>query len=118
VHLAIKHRAEVYVQAKNHKASSSDISESLYGRLLSSAKANTFTVEDIYTANAQGDQNVQVWLNAEKLDSKATSQIKDVSLSVFVGSAGYNGCASFWFPSQKWLPQWWDTGNEFKDSAR
>jgi hypothetical protein len=88
--LVVEHSAEVYAQAKNQKVSSSDISKSLYSHLSSSAKVDTFTVEDIYAANAQGDQNVQVWLNAEQLDSKTTSQIKDVSLLIFVGSAGYN----------------------------
>jgi hypothetical protein len=56
--LVVKHSAEVYAQAKNQKVSSSDISKSLYSRLSSSAKVDTFTVEDIYAANAQGDQNV------------------------------------------------------------
>lgn len=77
--LVVKHSAEVCAQAKNQKVSSNDISKSLYSRLSSSAKVDTFTVEDIYAANAQGDQNVQVWLNAEQLDSKTTSQIKDVT---------------------------------------
>jgi hypothetical protein len=89
--LVVKHGAEVYAQAKNQQASSSDISKSLYGRLSSSTNIDTFTVEDIYAANAQGDQNVQVWLNAEQMDSKTTSQIKDVSLLVFVGSAKHHG---------------------------
>jgi hypothetical protein len=56
--LVVEHSAEVYAQAKNQKVSSSDISKSLYSRLSSFAKVDTSTVEDIYAANAQGDQNV------------------------------------------------------------
>ncbi|KAG1849193.1 hypothetical protein F4604DRAFT_94485 [Suillus subluteus] len=77
--LVVKHTDEVCTLAKEQKATTGDISKDLYGRLSSSAQVNTFTVEDIYAANEQGDKNVQIWLNAEQIDNNTTSQIKEVT---------------------------------------
>ncbi|KAG1769111.1 hypothetical protein EV702DRAFT_1049782 [Suillus placidus] len=78
--LVLKNINEVSTQAKEQEATADDISKDLYDFLSSSsAEVDTFTVDDIYAANEQGDKNVQIWLNAEQIDDNTTSQIKEVT---------------------------------------
>lgn len=67
------------IRRKAIKQSAKEISNALYIQLSSEkARVATFTVENIYEANAQGDLNAQVWFNAEELDEKTRAKIKDV----------------------------------------
>ncbi|KAG2336934.1 Dyp-type peroxidase [Suillus weaverae] len=77
--LVLENINEVSTQAKAQKATADDISKDLYSRLSPSTQVNTFTVDDIYAANEQGDKNVQIWLNAEQIDDSTTSQIKEAT---------------------------------------
>jgi len=88
--LVATHKDDIRKQAKQN-ATIDDISKNLHTHLSSAGvKVNTFTVEDIYEANTQGDRNAQVWFNAEQIDDNTLSKIKEVSFPVFVGAAKYD----------------------------
>lgn len=78
--LVVKYGNDIRSQALTQNANVAQISQGLYNRLSSAGvQLGNFSVEDIYEANSQGDQNTHIWLNAQQIDSYTKSQISDVS---------------------------------------
>ncbi|KAG1769117.1 hypothetical protein EV702DRAFT_705517 [Suillus placidus] len=71
-----KHQAEVRSMANDQKMNASEISLRLYGNFVAAGmQHSTLVVDNMYEQRTQGEQNVDIWFNAENLhDAKNNIQ--------------------------------------------
>ncbi|KAH7332678.1 hypothetical protein B0J17DRAFT_603542 [Rhizoctonia solani] len=76
--LVAKHKADIRRRA-THGIDHSTITQELHAKLHSEGvNLCTFDVEDVYTPNETGDNNVEAWLKAESIGEHTLSQIQEV----------------------------------------
>ena len=80
-HQAALHRQDILAQAKKN-ASFDSISKSILSRLKAeNVRLNKFNVEDVYEHSPDSNDNINVWINASKLNDETRAKIKTVSVT-------------------------------------